>query len=198
MESWDDLMDEATVIDTPELAKDEDLDALTGFPMVITRMTFRKGVTRKGKSHYSDDHPNDAYVSLECRLHPQPDLNRINSKRKQADMTPIADLRSIPFDPGTVVVINDGSTGVYRQCVAFLASKEIITIPELPLTGEKGASALDSTPGEWTGDIAAGEVWFDEDGFKCFSIEVRLAAKSGIRPSKYTWEDRGAETRYLA
>lgn len=201
MQSWDELMnDEETVtIDSPELAKDEDLDMLTGYPMVITRMTFRKGVTRKGKPNYSDNFPNDAYVSLECRLHPDPDLNRINSKRKQVDMPPLADIKSIPFDPGSVVVINDGSTGIYRQCVAFLASREVIALPdELPLTGEKGTTGLDTCPGEWSDVNPPAEVYFDEDGFACCTVETRLAAKSGIRPSNYKWEDRDAATRYLS
>ncbi len=198
-QTWDELMadEDIATIDTPELAKDADLLALTGFPLIVTRMTFRKGVTRKGKVNFSEQFPNDAYVSLECRLHPQPDINRINSKRAQSEMPPITDMKQIPFDPGSVVVINDGSTGIYRQCVAFLASRDIITLPDsLPLQGEKGTTALDTCPGEWS-DIN-GEAEFDDDGFLCATFETRLAAKSGIKPSTYKWEDRDAATLYLA
>lgn len=198
-QTWDELMsdEDITTIDTPELAKDADLDALTGYPLIVTRMTFRKGVTRKNRPNFSEKFPNDAYVSLECRMHPNPDLNRINSKRSQVEMPPLTDLSQIPFDPNSVVVINDGSTGIYRQCVAFLASRGIISLPDdLPLNGEKGTTALDTCPGEWT--EINGEAEFDDEGFLCATFETRLAAKSGIRPSTYKWEDRDAATRYLA
>ena len=203
MQTWDELLSDEDIatIDTPELAKDADLLALTGFPLIVTNMTFRKGVSRKNKPNFSEKFPNDAYVSLECRLHPAPDMNRINSKRAQVDLPAITDIKQIPFDPGSVVIINDGSTGIYRQCVAFLASRGIITLPdELPLSGEKGTTALDTCPAEWfeEADPTAGQVYFDEDGFTIFSIETRLAAKSGIRASTYKWEDRDAATLYLA
>jgi hypothetical protein len=196
--SWDEMMAEATVIETPELAKDQDLSGLVGFPMIVIRMTFRRGMSRKGKANYTDKTPSDAYVSLECRLHPAPDMNRINSKRNQSSLPPITDMKQLPFEPGSVVVFNDGSTGVYRQCVAYLASKEYITLPEnVPLTGEKGTSALDLAPYEWE-EINEGETVFDDEGFLCAEFPTNLAAKSGIRPSSYEWEGQEATTVYLA
>ncbi len=196
--NWDEMMAEATVIETPELVKDDDLKALVGVPLIVTRMTFRRGISRKGKANYSDEHPNDAYVSLECKLHPGPDLNRINSKRRQNDLEPIESIQKMLFEPGSVAVINNGGTGIYRQCVAYLAAREYITLPEdMPLSGEKGTTALDLSPAEWDG-IHAGESTFDDDGFLCAEFPTVLAAKGGLQPSTYQWEDQDATTWYLA
>jgi len=67
--NWDEMMAEATVIETPELVKDDDLKALVESPY-RHKNDVQAGISRKGKANYSDEHPNDAYVSLECKLHP--------------------------------------------------------------------------------------------------------------------------------
>lgn len=196
---WDELMAEAVVIETPELVKDDDLKALVGVPLIVSRMTFRRGISRKGKANYSDDHPYDAYVSLECKLHPSPDLNRINSKRRQNRLEPLESIEKMLFEPGSVAVINNGGTGIYRQAVAYLATRELITLPEnLPLTGEKGTTALDLSPGEWEDISVTGVSTYDDDGFQCAEFATVLAAKSGLQPSTYQWEDQDATTWYLA
>src|SRR5215469_13336995 len=98
-QSWDMATRDADQVLGHDLAKDEILDALVGVPFLITRMTFHPGEAGK----------REAYVSCEVQLAPRPEMERRR-----------VNLAMLPFDPGELVVFNDGSTGVYRQCVAYL------------------------------------------------------------------------------
>ena len=198
-ESWAELMQESATIPGYDLLTDADTDALVGIPMIVTKVSFRKGVSRKGRPNYSEDNPNDAYVSLEILLAPTFDLPQINRARKANDLTEITDLGQLPFRQSDHVVINDGSTGIYRQVVAFLATADYIDLNEGEVSGGKGETILDTIPNEWAA-IRAGRSVYDNDGFLTAEFDVRLACRRGIRLSKYDTEFNpdGATTRYLA
>jgi hypothetical protein len=197
-ETWEELLAESATIPGYDLLRDEDTDALVGIPFIITRASFRKGVSRKGRVNYSENNPYDSYVSLEAVLAPHFDLRRINQARRNNGLTEITDLDQLPFDPSGHVVINDGSTGIYRQIVAFLATADYIDLAEGETSGAKGETILDTCPNEWA-NIRAGSAVYDEDGFLNAEFNIRLASKRGIRLSEYTWDEtRDAKTRYLA
>lgn len=202
LNSWNAAMEEADFVTSPDLVKGKNIQmALVGIPMLITRMEFRKGVSRKNRPNYSKEHPNDAYVTITAQLPPKEGLrlDRVNMKREQNSVERISGWGDLPFDPESFIVINDGSTGIYRQCVAYLSEKGFITLKPGSTSGGKGESVYDSTPGEWA-DVNAGEILFDTDGFATFDISVQLAAKNGLRPSEYDTEFNpdGATTFYLA
>ena len=198
-ETWAELMQESATIPGYDLLTDADTDALVGIPMIVTKASFRKGVSRKGRPNYSKDNPNDAYVSLEILLAPTFDIAQINRARKANDLTEITDLSQLPFRQSDHVVINDGSTGIYRQVVAFLATADYIDLNEGEVSGGKGETILDTVPNEWA-EIRAGRSIFDDDGFLTAEFDIRLACRRGIRLSKYDTEFNpdGATTRYLA
>jgi hypothetical protein len=198
-ESWDELMSESATIPGYDLLTDADTDALVGIPMIVTKASFRKGVSRKGRPNFSEENPNDGYVSLEILLAPVFDMAQINRARKANDMTEITSLSQLPFRQSDHVVINDGSTGIYRQVVAFLATADYIDLNEGEVVGGKGETILDTVPNEWAA-IRAGNSVFDDDGFLTAEFNVRLACRRGLRLSRYDTEYNpdGATTRYLA
>lgn len=197
--SWDDLMAESASIPGYDLLADTDTDALVGIPMIVTKASFRKGVSRKGRPNYSENTPNDAYVSLEILLAPEFNLASVNRARKTNGLSEITDISQLPFQPSDHVVINDGSTGIYRQVVAFLATADYIDLNPGEMSGGKGETILDTAPYEWA-DIRTGESVYDDDGFLLAEFNVRLACRRGIRLSEYASEFNpdGAKTRYLA
>jgi hypothetical protein len=197
-QTWEQLTEGAATIPGFDLVKDEDTDALVGIPMVLTRVSYRPGISRKGKSNYSDIHPVNAYVSVEARLAPSFDLRKINQARKQSNLPDLTSLDQLPFSPDEHIVFNDGSTGIYRQLVAFLTQAGYIALPEpYVLEGAHGETSLDLTPGEWS-EIRAGDAEYDEDEFLTYSADIRLVCKRGLRLSQYEWETQEAKTRYLA
>jgi hypothetical protein len=165
-----------------DLAKDELLDALVGIPMLITRLTFREGIksARTGKP--------SSYVSCEAVIAPEKELRRRR-----------IDLDTLAFNPEDQIVFNDGSTGMFRQIVAYLAAKEIIELDEsLPETGEYGETRYDVYIPDCK--LNAGELRYREDGNWSYTVNVRLVAPRGIRVSTYTndYNPNGSKTRYLA
>lgn len=197
-QTWEELTDGAITLPGYELLRDEDTDALVGVPMMLTKASFRSGISRKGKPNYSEQHPVNAYVSIEARLAPAFDIRKINQARKNNGLAEITDISQLPFDPDAHVVINDGSTGIYRQMVALLATANYIDLPDGELAGAHGETILDLTPGEWS-EIRAGSAQYDDDGFLTAEFDIRLFAKRGLRISEYEWDaDRKAKTRYIA
>lgn len=170
-----------------DLAKDETLDALEGVPFMITRVTFRPGIRdRKDKLR--------AYASCECVIAPESVL-----RRRRVDMS------TLPFDPEDQVIFNDGSTGIYRQVVAYLAARGFITIPtELPEAGEYGQSRYDVPPWEWE-TLSGGEYRANDEPdadtgkFAEWGKNIRLRAPRGLRISEYAtdYNPNGSRTRYL-
>jgi hypothetical protein len=186
---WDVATRDADQVLGHDLAKDEILDALIGVPFLITRMTFHPG----------EAGARAAYVSCEAQLAPRPEMERRR-----------VNLAMLPFDPGDLVVFNDGSTGIYRQCVAYLHAKGFIALPEPVVTEGKGAiwdmtagemvyvCSYDLPPSEWEA-THAGDYRYDEHGNTVYSVNVRCLAKRGIRVSEYENEwSKDGKTRYLA
>lgn len=190
LESWEEMTQGADEILGSDLARDELLDALEGVPFMIYRMTFRP----------SDAGHRVSYVTCEVQVGPK----ELLMKRR-------IDLTTLPFDPGDHVVFNDGSTGIYRQAVAYLHAKGFIALPDPVVPNGHGATwnkdkgemeyvcSYDLPPTMWQ-DINAGRLYYDEHGDPIYIAEVRCFAKRGIRISdgyKNEWTQDG-KTRYLA
>lgn len=182
-EWWD-----ATDVDEVEghdLLKDEALYELVGVPFMAFKVIFRDGIQRKG-SPWRDD-----YASVELRVAPgliyQRDFARIQSRRKSAGILE----NSAPAMPGEQLVINDGSTGLYRQIVQYLVAKEMIMLPDGDEEGEKGDCIYDLPRSEWISGADKGT-----EGF-----EIQLRCSRGLRFSEYSNEytgDEKARTWYIA
>lgn len=151
-----------------------DKEQLEDVEFIVHHVNIRKGVKRQAGNIWLaeyPDHEDEGYASLEI-------LTR----------------------DGNRYVFNDGSTGVYRQIVAFLASVGYIELPEGPRGNAKaGTSVLDTTPEEWA-DIRQGDVTYDKDGFTCYSSNIRLYCARGLRVSRYPNPNGGkdSETWYFA
>ena len=182
--SWDALKESADQVLGHDLAKDEMADALVGVPFCITRVTFRPGFKKNSKAF--GEGITFAYVSCEAVLAPLTELNRRR-----------VNLQSLPFDAESLVVFNDGSTGVYRQIVQYLAAKEFIALPEGATEGPMGEVIFDLPPEKWT-DVRTGNAVFDTDGFMQYDTNIRLLCPRGLRVSEYENEwTKDGKTRYL-
>lgn len=187
--SWEEAIAGADQVLGHDLAKEEILDALEGVPFLITRMTFHAGEAGQ----------REAYVSCEAQLAPRAEMERRR-----------VSLATLPFDPSDLVVFNDGSTGIYRQCVAYLHAKGFIALPEPVRPEGKGPiwdmpkgemiyeCSYDLPPLKWA-EIHAGDLRYTPDGQPQYTVNVRCLAKRGIRISEYEndWTKDG-KTRYLA
>jgi hypothetical protein len=196
---WDALSGQADTVFGFDLAKDELADALCGVEFIVVAMTFRPGIIRDGL-HF-------AYVSLETVVSPRLHIARINMGRRasggrDAGLPDLTHIDELPFEPGSHVVINDGSTGIYRQAVQYLYAKQFITLPE-PITegGEHGKSTFDLPPSDWEAvNPNIGYIAVDEGGFHGASINVRLKCPRGLRLSRYpnpTQPKEISTTRYF-
>lgn len=174
--------DSADEIQGNELVKDDILKELEGVPFGITRLTFRKGIKKPGTEWMS------AYVTAEAVI---ADQKYLDSRKRNLD--------DKPFLPGDHVVLNDGSTGIYRQLVAYLEGKGYIELPQdMPTDGPSGKSRYDLPPSQWT-KFNAGEYHFNMDAdFMEYSVDIRLRCPRGLRISDYTNDFGDAETHYLA
>jgi hypothetical protein len=195
-------MELADSISSPDLAKDEWLDQLVGVPMLITNMEFRRGNSRKGAPNFVKGKREwNAYVTVTAHLAPVIDMQKVNMYRAQSELPPIDGWENIPFEPGGLVVFNDGSTGIYRMCVMYLEEKGMISLPEGNRgKAGKGESVFDTAPYEWQSADGATTYLSEDDGFHTADFAVRLAAKKGIRLSQYNNDTNpdGSQTRYLA
>lgn len=201
---FDTLAEDAITLPGHDLVKDDELDALVGVDFIITRVNFREGLKRRDDNTWLKEfpaHENGAYVSLELVTNPVMVISNINRARTASGLQPIQTLDALGFDPGAHFVINDGSTGIYRQIVAFLAMTRYIEIPggQDPIVeGPSGHTALDTIPEEWP-NIFAGDVKFAASGFQTYTANVRLRCRRGIRVSEYHSDfNPDSKTRYLA
>lgn len=178
-----DLADE---VEGYDLIRDEAMFELVGVPFAIFKLQYREGIQRKGVP-WRDD-----YVSIQLRVAPAKvlanSLDRITSRRR-GDL--VKDKQAIA-KPGEELIINDGSTGLYRQVTQYLCAKQIIDVGDaFPETGEKGECRYDLPRSEWlVGAEQATE-----------GIPVRLRCSRGLRYSEYTNDytgDKKAVTWYLA
>jgi hypothetical protein len=187
--AWDVALRDADQVTGHDLAKDEVLDALVGVPFLVTKMTFNAGNVANREN----------FVSCEAQLAPRAEM-----ERRRVNLT------TLPFDPGDLVVFNDGSTGIYRQCVAYLHARGFITLPDPVMPSGEGPGwddkkkemiyvcSYDLPASKWT-DIRTGELRYAPSGAAVYTINVRLLAKRGIRISEYQndWTQDG-KTRYFA
>lgn len=187
---WQTLIGESDEILGYDLARDETADDLVGVPFMLTAVTFRPGVMRDKKLQ--------AYVSCEVRVAPELNLKLINSRRESSRLPRLQDLDTLAFGPDSHVVFNDGSTGIYRQVVKYLAGKEFITLKS-PVTeaGAYGESSFDQPPGDWQ-DAPYGEFRFTPDGFATYFANVLLYCPRGLRLSLYENDyTQTGKTRYF-
>lgn len=185
LNSWAELRGAADEVLGYDLAKDQLFDALERVPFIITCITSRPGTVRRDKTGVDKQY---SYFSHECVIAPEEDLVRRR-----------IDLSTLPFRGGDHVVFNDGSTGIRRQVVQYLAAKEYIVLPQGDTNGPFGESVYDLPPGDWA-EINVGESTFDTDGFLNYQCDVRLFAPRGLRISEYDsdFNPDGGKTRYLA
>lgn len=176
VDTWDALIQSADETIGYELISGEAADKLIGVPHLITRVIFREGILRKGET-YKDD-----YVSCEAVVAPEEVI-------KQRHVRGRLNVSEISVDPGEHIVYNDGSTGIYRQIVKYLAAKGLIELPEGPDAGGKGESRYDLPRSQWIeGEEAATE-----------GINIRLYCPRGLRYSEYSNEyTEDGKTRYIA
>lgn len=174
--SWEELTTGAPMVAGADLASGELADALVGIPFVITHVRFQRGKTAKGM------------VTVFAQIAPEDILRK---RRVNID--------NMAFAPGDSIVLNDGSTGIYRQIVAFLASQGFITLPEGSEEGANGESVYDLPPAEWLavhyGELGTPDA---ENEYVTYDAEIRLIALRGLRLSEYVNESGDAKTRYLA
>jgi hypothetical protein len=189
-EDWQNLLENADEIVGYDLARDEVTDDLTGVPFLLTHVVFRPGVLR-GKERA-------AYVSCEVRIAPALDIRLINTRREGSRLPRLSSLDDLPFGPNAHVIFNDGSTGVYRQVVKYLAMKRFIELPQpIVETGVYGESSFDQSPGKWT--AFPGGTTADLDGFTGYDANVRLMCPRGLRLSLYENDyTQTGKTRYIA
>jgi hypothetical protein len=188
-EDWETLKGGADEILGYDLAKDEGTDDLVGVPFLITAVHFRPGLLI-GKER-------QAYVSCEIRVAPELNLRLINSRREGSNLPAFTSLDTLAFGPDSHVVFNDGSTGVYRQIVKYLATKGFITLADpIVEAGAYGESSFDGPPHKWAG-IRIGDAPND-DGFVYYNSPIRLFCPRGLRLSQYEHSEFGqSQTRYI-
>lgn len=200
-DNFSDMLAVAVEVQGNELVKEDIADALScveacgkgkdcthrGVPFLITHVTFRRGMMdpkEKGRML--------AYVSCEIVV---ADEAFLTSRKLNLDNS--------PFRPSDHLVLNDGSTGVYRQVMAVLESQGYIALPEGPVQAPKGESRFDLPPSEWD-EIVVGESWIgdvgtDNEGFMLYATDVRIFAPRGLRLSEYSNDyTQDGKTRYLA
>lgn len=189
--SFSDMIETAVEVQGNQLVKEELADELVGVPFLITKLTFRRGMK---DTSVPKDSPVRwmAYVSAEAVI---ADAAYLASRKINLD--------DKPFLAGDHIVLNDGSTGIYRQVVAVLESQGYIVLPEGPVQGAKGQVRFDAPPSEWE-QIDVGESWFGEvasanEGFLVYTVDCRIFAPRGLRLSSYSNDYASeAQTRYLA
>jgi hypothetical protein len=166
-----------------DLVKEDALLSLVGVPFMITSVTFRDGIQSKERP-YRDD-----YVSLELTVAPPAVLtetaDRIASRRKTYDLPLIGMARA-----EEQLVINDGSTGIYRQITQYLSAKGLILLPPGEEEGEKGETVYDLPRSNW-------ESGADE---ATSGIDIKLRCSRGLRFSDYDnpYGPDKARTWYIA
>ena len=159
------LVGDADVVAGGTLEKEK--DNLIGMPFVITSITIRDGL-RSAKTNNITN-----YVSLEAVIADRPTMAKALQRglinQGQANL----------FDPEESIVINDGSTGICRQVIAWAHSKGYINVPEGPETGGAGETRYDAYWGTWA-DNNTGEA-----GSYRIELDRPLYCPRGLRLSTY-------------
>lgn len=188
---WQTVLDNADEVLGYDLARDETADDLVGVPFAITGVVFRPGVMRDKKLQ--------SYVSCETVVSPNLDLRQINSRRESSRLTRLADLDALAFGPGSHVVFNDGSTGVYRMIVKYLWTKGYIQLAKPVIdVGSYGESSFDQPPNRWAGILQGEAIPDAETGFTAYTANIRMYCPRGLRLSLYENDyTQTGKTRYL-
>lgn len=181
-----DLMQGADTVSGASLFKDEGLNTLVGIPFLIHSITFRPGIIRDGIQQ--------DYVSIEALL---ADAETMRRAIKRGQFTAVqAEL----LQPEENIILNDGSTGIFRQVVKYLNDNGYIALPEGPESGDKGNCRYDLPRTSWEG--TAVEMTVENDGtLSDTTYPVRLFCPRGLRVSEYTSPvnpSEKARTFYLA
>lgn len=155
-------------------------DALLGVPFIIVGVTIRDGVKRQTKSGKVPTN----YLSLEILVGDAESIARAVSR----GLVSQEQLKHI--DPLERVVINDGSTGIARQVIAYLHSKELIEVPEGPHDGPAGESRWDIHRSEW---VKPNHATDPEPRFN-----IALHCPRGFRVSEYEADGQTSRTYYIA
>lgn len=184
------LVDAKSGFSFSELARDAEYVAegfdvadqanLEGIPFAIVEITVRDGKPR-------DKKPTN-YASLCVVTADVATLtHRIRSGFLKADW---------PLSPNTTYVINDGSTGIYRQVIAFLHEKaKLIDIG--PVGKETGGGVGESPYDRYRGEWVRGK----EEAEKGFHGRPIWLCPRGLRRSEYVNESTGSDgatTWYIA
>jgi hypothetical protein len=172
-----------------DLLRDAALTDAVGVPFRAFKAIWRDGIQRKNVK-YRDD-----YVSLEFQIAPArvilSGLSRIQARRTSYKV-PELTAEQLASLPGESLVLNDGSTGLYRQVLQYAVAKSLVTLPEGPEEGEKGESILDLPRSEWLTGADEATKGFD----------IKLNCPRGLRfseyPSEYLPEGELAKTWYIA
>lgn len=165
-----------------ELFKGERLKHLIGVPFMVVGGTFReKKVSGKRNS----------FVTLCAVIADEKTLVKKNIS-----------LEGRELQPGQEILINDGSTGIRRQVVAYLHERELIIVNEGEITesGASGNSSYDLLPSDWK-EMNIGDLTFKgEDGLAVWEFELPngLYCPRGLRESTYQYMGKDVTTRYLA
>lgn len=153
---------------------------LVGVPFVVTNITVRDGVRSKRTNNIQN------YVSLELIIADEETLMRMV---RLGRLTPDIVAAWVPEES---VVINDGSTGICRQVIAYLFNKGAIVVPEGPESGPMEECRWDAYFGTWGYAIPP-----KDDTAPSF--DVVLHAPRGLRASEYEsdYNPDGATTYYF-
>jgi hypothetical protein len=164
MQAWNAKLQGAIVIEGYDLIGGKEneakLDLLIGVPLLIHNAIFRRGdITPAGWAGPRD------YVS--CELEVRPD-------------------HAHKF-PRATMVVNDGSTGIYRQVVAALVERGMVNVPEnMPEEGEANSTRY---------DVSFTDTDNDHREFR----DVKIYCPVGFRASDYKNPDGSdGRTWYLA
>jgi len=181
---WADLTSSADQVQGADLEKGANL---IGVPHCITQAVFRQGdFLNQGITGW--------YVSLEAVVAPAREIARALRRGRIPEGT------ELTIEPGECVVYNEGGTGVYRQIVAYLEAKKLITLPEGPEQGKYGDSRFDTLPPEWTVNVEdiQSVTRIAPDGERTLTFDIKLLCPRGLRQSKYENEyTKQGVTRYL-
>jgi len=178
---------------------------LIGVPFAIVKVFYRTGAYKRPNEVFPAD-----FVSVEGYTAPR--TNRLYNpetilrlRKRARDSLTGAQITKIGFDeedyagPGDLVVINDSSTGVYRQITAYLAHKGYIK-PRFPKDVEPAYEDLKGSLGQNVFDQGRDE-WLEgkELATAGISLPNALVARQGLRVSGYENDStQEGATFYLA
>lgn len=166
-----------------------DAASLVGVPFLITSATFRDGTPRREKVDGKVQEFPTNYVSLEIMIGDSAALDRAMQRAVQRKReTAINNLGR--FDPEELLVLNDGSTGIYRQVVSFLVETGRLAVPAGEDGGMSGQSRFDTYRSQWTG--------WDSTKTTDPTFPFMLLCPRGTRESRYEFGTDEAITHYLA